>query len=225
LSQEIVELWIDDIDFTIRKHKGRTIGKDSEPLVLTGFTSGNPGNTAVWDEERPGQSVDLDPITGYEPILLSKVGVNRSFSIIQVSKDTNSFCTDNREYDFFTFTMASRFKHLEGLSFIFLMRKDKVQNLPIELIELAERVVDKKRMYLPEYITDFIVDNLRSDYGSSALDKIFHDTVELIKKAFPAEEVIKHLSAEDYEGYRVTLLPGDRKYAVSFKCYKSRSGI
>jgi hypothetical protein len=218
LAQEIIELWIDDVEFSISKYKGRAIGKNTEPLVVSTYTSGTLDREKIWDEETQGIP-DIDGIQGYEPLTLSKVGVGRSFSLIQVTKGVNTFCGDDREYDFYTFTSSSRFKYHEGLSFIFLLKKNKAEgfkNQPIQLIELGE----KQHMYLPRFVTDFIIDNLRSDYGVHALEQIFQEALVVLRKAYPTDKSLRELKVADYEGYKVTLRPGDRKYAVGFKCKK-----
>ena len=167
-------------------------------------------------------------MSGYEPLNIRRVEVGRSFSILHAYRDVNSFCTEEREYDYFTFATTSRFAELENFSFLFLVKREFARSRnyqPMSVVELKEKYFDGQAMYLPQSLADTTVDNLRLDYGDQALEKLLMDTVGDLRIAYPDDEKLKSIHPSDYEGYRVVLRPGERKYGITFKCYKTKSGI
>ena len=110
---------------------------------------------------------------------------------------------------------------MNSFSFLFFIEKGQasaLKNRPIEVALLEEQEFDGEKMYLPKSLTDFMVENLRQDYGSDIVKKMFQRKQTILLNAFPNENLLKNLNSDNYEGYRVSFLMEEGKYALVFKC-------
>jgi hypothetical protein len=216
-----VFVWIGDEYFALTQYKGATLrGKPREPLAIAYSTSGQTTSKSIWDEEAGGFA-KFSTNDSYKPIMVASVSAGQKFSVDLVSKGKNTICMNGRPSDFITFIGANTFEHIDGLTFLFLVHKDiakKFVNSPINIFEMQTRLVDGRRMFVPVYFADFMIDNLRQDYGEQAMDRFFFNNISTLKARLPNEPLLEALKSQDFEGYRVTFVPLTRPYAISFDC-------
>lgn len=196
--------------FAIKQYVGRSLGKPL-PLQVHDYTSGSNIDvpSRMFDVDHPGNALKAFQNTKFTEYTVHEIPVGDQFKIGLVRFTKGGLCPPGKKYDFILMGTMNRFKYLERLNVLFLVKKKPSMQSVVEgnfqIVEVTPRKTSP--VLTAERASEYALENIREEYGNAALDMQFEAARKLVRDGL-GEEYAKMLgSAAEYDGFKMAYKP------------------